>query len=138
VEPTFPYSFNSSKSPEPQIPPCHPRFFPLTLPTTNKSHRPFDKNKLSVTLYLHADGADITRLLCRWVDPYFNPSYSCYGVHELCVRRKGSSLQFRRWSNNRAQSRIWIALFFKTWERKPLISLFSRWRGASWGEKGQE
>jgi len=82
---------------------------------------PFDKNKLSVTLYLHADGADITRLLCRWVDPYFNPSYSCYGVHELCVRRKGSSLQFRRWSNNYAQSKIWMALFFKTWERMVLF-----------------
>jgi hypothetical protein len=59
---------------------------------------------------------DVTRLLCRWMDPYFNPQYSSYGVHELCVRRKGSSLQFRRWSNNKAHSTLWMALFFKTFE----------------------
>ncbi|TVY41725.1 hypothetical protein LSUB1_G001657 [Lachnellula subtilissima] len=82
---------------------------------------PFDKNRLSVTLYLHADGADVTRLLCRWVDPYFNPLYSCYGVHELCVRRKGSSLQFQRWNHTIARSKIWMALFFKTWERMVLF-----------------
>ncbi|KAG9232908.1 hypothetical protein BJ875DRAFT_379717 [Amylocarpus encephaloides] len=77
---------------------------------------PFDKNRLSVTLYLHADGADVTRILCRWMDRFYNPLYSCYGVHELCVRRKGASLQFRRWSNNRAHAKVWMALFFKTWE----------------------
>ncbi|TVY93888.1 hypothetical protein LAWI1_G000531 [Lachnellula willkommii] len=90
-------------------------------PTTNHSYRPFDKNKLSVTLYLHADGADLTRLLCRWVDPYFNPLYSCYGVHELCVRRKGSSLQFQRWNHYISRSKIWMALFFKSWERMVLF-----------------
>lgn len=78
--------------------------------------RPFDKNRLSVTLYLHSEGTDLTRLLCRWMDPLYNAMHSCYGVHELCVRRKGSSLQFRRWSNNRADSTLWLALFFKTWE----------------------
>ncbi|TVY50806.1 hypothetical protein LCER1_G005943 [Lachnellula cervina] len=82
---------------------------------------PFDKNKLSVTLYLHADGADVTRLLCRWVDPYFNPLYSCYGVHELCVRRKGSSLQFQSWNHYISRSKIWMALFFKSWERMVLF-----------------
>ncbi|TVY20031.1 hypothetical protein LARI1_G002115 [Lachnellula arida] len=82
---------------------------------------PFDKNKLSVTLYLHADGADLTRLLCRWVDPYFNPLYSCYGVHELCIRRKGSSLQFQRWNHYISRSKIWMALFFKSWERMVLF-----------------
>ncbi|PSS20120.1 hypothetical protein M430DRAFT_34496 [Amorphotheca resinae ATCC 22711] len=82
---------------------------------------PFDKNRLSVTLYLNAEGADMTRLLCRWMDPQFNPMYSCYGVHELCIRRKGSSLQFRRWNNNRAHSTLWLALFFKTWEKMVLF-----------------
>ncbi|KIN01859.1 hypothetical protein OIDMADRAFT_120606 [Oidiodendron maius Zn] len=76
----------------------------------------FDKNHLSVTLYLHSEGADLTRLLCRWMDPHYNAMLSCYGVHELCVRRKGSALQLRRWSNNRAYSTVWLALFFKTWE----------------------
>lgn len=83
--------------------------------------QPFDKNKISVTLFLHAEGADVTRLLCRWMDPYFNPQYSSYGVHELCVRRKGSSLQFRRWSNNRAHSTLWMALFFRTYEKMVLF-----------------
>lgn len=82
---------------------------------------PFDKNHLSVILYLHADGADVTRLLCRWMDRYFYPAYSCYGVHELCVERKGSSLQLRRWSQGRAHSKVWMALFFKTWERMVLF-----------------
>ncbi|TVY60821.1 hypothetical protein LSUE1_G007002 [Lachnellula suecica] len=93
---------------------------PNSNPLTN-APSPFDKNRLSVTLYLHAEGADVTRLLCRWMDRYFNPLYSCYGVHELCVRRKGSSLQFRRWSNDHAGSKIWMALFFKTWERMVLF-----------------
>jgi hypothetical protein len=92
----------------------------------NNPHRPFDKNRLSVTLYLHPEGADITRFLCRWMDRYFNPLYSCYGVHELCVRRKGSSLQFRRLSGSREYSKIWMALFFKTWERK-CVFCFLKW-----------
>ncbi|KAH7330177.1 hypothetical protein BKA65DRAFT_565289 [Rhexocercosporidium sp. MPI-PUGE-AT-0058] len=82
---------------------------------------PFDKNRLSVTLYLQPEGPDMTRLLCRWLDPYMNPLTACYGVHELCVRRKGSSLQFRRWSVNKMHPKLWMALFFKTWERMVLF-----------------
>ncbi|KAF8865488.1 hypothetical protein BDZ45DRAFT_711116 [Acephala macrosclerotiorum] len=82
---------------------------------------PFDKNRLSVTLYLQPEGANMTRLLCRWMDKYFNPLYSCYGVHELTVRRKGSSLQFRRWSTKEMHPTLWMALFFKTWEKMVLF-----------------
>lgn len=82
---------------------------------------PFDKNRISVTLYLQPEGPDMTRLLCRWMDRYFNPLHSCYGVHELCIRRKGSSLQFRRWSVNRMHPTLWMALFFKTWEKMVLF-----------------
>jgi hypothetical protein len=88
--------------------------------------RPFDKNRLSLTLYLQPEGPDVTRLLCRWMDRYYNPLYSCYGVHELIVRRKGSSLQFRRWSTARNNDTLWVCLFFKTWESKffpPLLKL---------------
>lgn len=63
----------------------------------------------------------MTRLLCRWMDRYYNALYSCYGVQELCVRRKGSSLQFRRWSPTRAHPTLWLALFFKTWEKMVLF-----------------
>lgn len=65
----------------------------------------------------------MTRLLCRWLDPYMNPLTACYGVHELCVRRKGSSLQFRRWSVNKMHPKLWMALFFKTWESTYLPNL---------------
>lgn len=84
--------------------------------------RPFDKNRLSITLYLQPGGPDMTRLLCRWMDQYNNPLYSCYGVQEICVRRKGSSLQFRRWSTNKSHPTLWMALFFKTWESKYLLN----------------
>ncbi|PMD64065.1 uncharacterized protein K444DRAFT_641144 [Hyaloscypha bicolor E] len=77
---------------------------------------PFEKNRVSVTIFLSPDGPDMTRLLCRWIDRYNNPMYSCYGVQELCIRRKGSSLQFRRWSPARAHPTLWLVLFFKTWE----------------------
>ena len=69
-------------------------------------------------LYLQPDGPNMTRLLCRWLDPYMNPLTACYGVHELCIRRKGSSLQFHRWSINTMNPKLWMALFFKTWESK--------------------
>ncbi|PMD14561.1 hypothetical protein NA56DRAFT_583544 [Hyaloscypha hepaticicola] len=95
---------------------------------------PFDKNHLSVTVFLGPDAPDMTRLLCRWIDQYNNPMYSCYGVQELCIRRKGSSLQFRRWSPTRHNPTIWLALFFKTWESKssfwwaPATGCCSEWR----------
>ncbi|KAG4415902.1 hypothetical protein IFR04_010977 [Cadophora malorum] len=82
---------------------------------------PFDKNRLSVMLYLQPDGPNMTRLLCRWLDPYMNPLTACYGVHELCIRRKGSSLQFHRWSINTMNPKLWMALFFKTWEKMVLF-----------------
>jgi len=64
----------------------------------------------------------MTRLLCRWIDRYNNPMYSCFGVQELCIRRKGSSLQFRRWEPSRAHPALWLVLFFKTWESEEVPS----------------
>jgi len=81
----------------------------------------FDSNLLSMSVCLRPEGADITRLLCRWVDDARMPAYSAYGVHEVCIRRKGSSLQFKRWSNSAAQSKVWVALFFKSWEKMVLF-----------------
>ncbi|KAN0117205.1 hypothetical protein V8E51_003182 [Hyaloscypha variabilis] len=82
---------------------------------------PFEKNRVSVTCFLTPDGPDMTRLLCRWIDRYNNPMYSCFGVQELCIRRKGSSLQFRRWSPARDHPALWLVLFFKTWEKMVLF-----------------
>lgn len=58
----------------------------------------------------------MVRLLCRWVDRDGVPAYSSYGVHELCVRRVGSSLQFDRLSLQTHKPKLWLAVFFKTWE----------------------
>ncbi|KAB8291130.1 hypothetical protein EYC80_009818 [Monilinia laxa] len=82
---------------------------------------PFDKNRLSVTLYLDDMTLDSPRFLCRWMDKYNAPHYSSYGVHELCIRRRGSALCFKRWSEFREHPTIWMALFFKTWQRMVLF-----------------
>jgi hypothetical protein len=50
------------------------------------------------------------------MDKYYNPLYSCYGTHELRVRRVGSSLQFLRASS---RANLWLTLFFKTYESMP-------------------
>jgi hypothetical protein len=51
--------------------------------------------------------------------------YSCFGVYELCIRRKGSSLQFRRWGPAKAYPTLWLVLFFKTWESKEVLSRYN-------------
>ncbi|TEY44918.1 hypothetical protein BOTCAL_0341g00150 [Botryotinia calthae] len=75
---------------------------------------PFDKNHLSVTLYLDDLALHQSpHLLCRWMDKQNNPHYSSFGVHELCIRRHGSALCFKRWSEYKQHPTVWMALFFK-------------------------
>lgn len=83
-----------------------------------KNARPFDGNQLSLSACLHPDGADFTRLLCRWMDRDRLPAHSSYGVEEIEASRRGSSLQIRRWSSNSQQPKLWLALFFRYWESK--------------------
>jgi hypothetical protein len=79
--------------------------------------RPFDKNRLSVTCYqTSAQDSSQAQLLCRWIDRSDNPQYSSFGIHQLTIQRRGSALQFRRWSSTRQQPALWMALFFKTFE----------------------
>lgn len=109
-----------------QIVNSNPAWEGLCLLTT---YRPFDKNKLSTMFYLLPDHPDLVRMLCRWVDPYANPLTAAYGVHELCVHRKGSSLQIRRWSLDKLHPTLFAALFFKTYESKSLsLQFLSSWR----------
>jgi len=58
-------------------------------------------------------------MVIRSIDNADTPKYSVFGVHELCINRHGSSLEFRSW--NRAESSLWTILFFKTYERKYII-----------------
>ena len=67
------------------------------------------------------------RLLCRWVDRDGVPAYSSYGVHELCIRRVGSSLQFDRLSMQTRLPKLWLAIFFKTWESQSYIHIILHW-----------
>lgn len=92
----------------------------LLISGSSDSYRPFDQNRLSLSACLIPQLVDVTRLLCRWVDREGAPQYSSYGVHELCVRRRGSSLLFDRLSLQTGAPKIWLALFFKTWESKRL------------------
>ncbi|ATZ55249.1 hypothetical protein BCIN_11g05250 [Botrytis cinerea B05.10] len=83
---------------------------------------PFDKNHLSVTLYLDDTALHQSpHLLCRWMDKQNNPHYSSFGVHELCIRGYGSALCFKRWSEYKEHPTVWMALFFKTWQRLVLF-----------------
>ncbi|KAG9248710.1 hypothetical protein BJ878DRAFT_308741 [Calycina marina] len=82
---------------------------------------PFDKNQLSVIMFMHPQGLDITRLFCRSIDAFNNPMYACYGVHELCIKRSGACLQFRMWNAAAWSSNVWLALFFRTWEKLVLL-----------------
>ncbi|KAH7321853.1 hypothetical protein BKA65DRAFT_408802 [Rhexocercosporidium sp. MPI-PUGE-AT-0058] len=93
----------------------------------------FDKNKISIMCYYDQAAPQVPIILCRWLDPYFNTLYSSHGAHELTVSRKGSSLQFRRWSLRANQSKIWAALFFKTYESKTRSILFSFYSCQNWG-----
>jgi hypothetical protein len=79
-------------------------------------NRGFDHNALSVSACLVPPFNDVVRFLCRWVDRDGVPVFSSYGVHEICVRRVGSSLQFDRLSVQTHQPKLWLVVFFKTWE----------------------
>jgi hypothetical protein len=73
---------------------------------------------LSISVCLLPQIENLTRLLCRWVDRENVPAYSSYGVNELCIKRSGASLQLDRWSGSleSGHPKLWLALFFKTWE----------------------
>ncbi|KAH8599064.1 hypothetical protein B0O99DRAFT_34371 [Bisporella sp. PMI_857] len=100
-------------------PPMIPESLGISPGSTVLLKQPFNKNRLSVVFFMQPEGRDITRMYCRYVDALNNPMTSCYGVQELCIRRRGSCLQFRRWNNDfmHPHPTVWIALFFRTWER---------------------
>ncbi|RDW66154.1 hypothetical protein BP6252_09789 [Coleophoma cylindrospora] len=82
---------------------------------------PFDKNRVSMTAYPHSDDPYDVRLVCRWINLRSEAVRSCYGVHELCVKRSGSSLLLRHDSTRRDRAATWVALFFQTWEKMVLF-----------------
>ncbi|KAK8925170.1 hypothetical protein VCV18_005596 [Metarhizium anisopliae] len=76
--------------------------------------RSFDGDKVSLTVFLNSQD-DCAYLLLRMFKDE-KPWFSLRGVHELCIKRCGNSLRFRRWSMNANNSKIWAKLCFNAWE----------------------
>ncbi|KID66534.1 hypothetical protein MAN_04815, partial [Metarhizium hybridum] len=74
----------------------------------------FDGDKVSLTVFLNSQD-DCAYLLLRMFKDE-KPWFSLRGVHELCIKRCGNSLRFRRWSMNANNSKIWAKLCFNAWE----------------------
>ncbi|EFY90851.1 hypothetical protein MAC_03214 [Metarhizium acridum CQMa 102] len=74
----------------------------------------FDGDKVSLIVFLNSQD-DCAYLLLRMFKDE-KPWFSLRGAHELCIKRRGNSLQFRRWSMNANNSKIWARLCFNAWE----------------------
>ncbi|KAM4055017.1 hypothetical protein HRG_005830 [Hirsutella rhossiliensis] len=76
--------------------------------------RSFNDDGISLTVYL--SGRDNSPYLSLRILENGNPWFSVRGAHELCVKRRESSLQFKRWSRTEGHSKVWAVLCFMTWE----------------------
>ncbi|OAA42620.1 hypothetical protein NOR_04751 [Metarhizium rileyi] len=74
----------------------------------------FDKDAVSLTAFLNSHD-NCAYLLLRMTKDW-KPWFSIRGVHELCIRRRGSSLELRRWSLKANRAKPWAILGFNTWE----------------------
>ncbi len=91
----------------------------------------FDDDQISLTVYRNSRDAS-PYLLLRIFDQG-TPWFALRGVHELCIERNGSCLQFKRWSRSEKRSKTWAVLCFMTWEGMratsihPLVCLLAEW-----------
>ncbi|OAQ84239.1 hypothetical protein VFPBJ_03007 [Purpureocillium lilacinum] len=79
----------------------------------------FDDDQISLTVYRNSRDAS-PYLLLRIFDQG-TPWFALRGVHELCIERNGSCLQFKRWSRSEKRSKTWAVLCFMTWEELVLM-----------------
>ena len=77
-------------------------------------NRPFDNDTISIVVFLSSID-QCPYFLMRTVQNN-TPWYSMFGAHELCIEREGSALQLKRWSRSEQCSKLWVALYFLTWE----------------------
>jgi hypothetical protein len=80
------------------------------------SNRPFENDTISLAVFLSSVD-QCPYFLMRTVQNN-TPWYSLFGAHELCIEREGSALQLKRWSRSEQCSKLWVALYFLTWEGK--------------------
>lgn len=50
-----------------------------------------------------------------------------FGAHELCIEREGSALQLKRWSRSENCGKLWVALYFLTWEGNQSVLVGGVW-----------
>jgi hypothetical protein len=99
-------------------------FYPwgnVTIPQDSKVlfRRPFDNDTISLVVYLSS--VDQCRYFLLRTMQNNTPWYSLFGAHELCIEREGSALQLKRWSRSEQCSKLWVALYFLTWEEMALF-----------------
>jgi hypothetical protein len=81
-------------------------------------NRTFDNDTISLMAYLSsADQCPYFLMRTKQGTAYW---YSMRGAHELRIGREGSALQLRRWSRTDQCSKLWMAMYFLTWEGKSL------------------
>lgn len=83
-------------------------------------HRPFENEAISIAVFLSSvDQCPYFLMRTLQADA---PWFSLFGAHELCIEREGSALQLKRWSRSADSSKLWAALYFQTWEGKPIVT----------------
>ncbi|KAH6625941.1 hypothetical protein B0J18DRAFT_126054 [Chaetomium sp. MPI-SDFR-AT-0129] len=102
----------------------HGPFYPwghITIPqnSTILFRRSFDNETISVVVFLSSED-ECPYLMVRTVQQS-TPWFSMFGAHELCIEREGSALQLKRWSKSEKCSKLWVALYFLTWEEMVLF-----------------
>ena len=83
---------------------------------TDANNSPFDNDTISIVCFL-SSADNCPYFLMRTMQNNI-PWYSLFGGHELCIEREGSALQLKRWSRSERCSKLWVALYFLTWEGK--------------------
>ena len=76
--------------------------------------RTFEDNKLALIMFIDGRGRGAYILIRTFKDD--KAWFSLRGVHALCIKRHGSSLQLRQWCTEQQNSANWATLDFKTWE----------------------
>ncbi|RDA94106.1 hypothetical protein CP533_6590 [Ophiocordyceps camponoti-saundersi (nom. inval.)] len=93
----------------------------LEIPVRSKMlfRRSFNDDQISLTAFLN--GRDQSPYLLLRILVRGTPWFAVRGAHELCIDRDGSSLRLKRWSRSEGRSKIWVVLYFLTWEELVLM-----------------
>jgi hypothetical protein len=90
----------------------------LSMPADAKIlfRRVFDNDRLSLMAYI--TGIDDVPYIMLQTYHQGVRWFSTKGTNEICIKRKGSAIELKRWSNREGMARMWAKLYFVTWEGK--------------------